>query len=218
MQPKSLLLALALLPLALLSSCSIASKHYHPLTSQPPENWQGSSSKWGGYTETQSSPGNYTIGFESYNQPNAEATHYFTLVRAAERAAIDGQKKFYLENSPVKSSRQRSNFAGYVIQGYLETELITYEVYDRHGHVHYHTREIYHQQPDTYVPPRSALNSIHKASRKLSYSKPLSQPYNTYQVLSDAIHNTRGYGKPKLDPRARAQVKAWSKPQKPRAN
>lgn len=214
---KHALLLLAV-PCLLLASCSIASRHYHPLTSRPPENWQGTSSRWGGFTESQHSPGNYTIGFESYNQPNAEATNYFTLVRAAERAAIDGQKKFYLKNSPVKSTSQRSHFAGYVVEGHLETESVVYEVYDRHGHVHYHTREIYIQHPDTYVPPRTALNSIHKASRQLSYSKKLSAPFDTYRVLSDALHNTRGYGKPKLDPRARAQLKAWSKPQKSRAN
>lgn len=208
---KSLLLLTLSLTALISVSCSIADRHYHPLTNRPDGNWQGSNSNWGGYTETRHSKDNYTIGFESYNNPNAEATAYFTLVRAAERAAIDGKRSFYLKDSSVKTSSQLSRFPGYVVPGYCETETIVHREVDSKGHMHYHTHRVHHHKPDTYVPPRKAKNAIHKTKRKLSYTKQLSSAYDTFQILNDASHNTRGYGKPKLDPRAKEQMKRWRK-------
>lgn len=195
----------------LLAACSTASRHYHPLTSRPSGNWQGANSYWGGYTETRKSADSYQIGFESYNQPSAEVTVYFSLVRAAERAAIDGRKQFYLEPARVRSSQQVSHFAGYMVPGYCQTYVETVEEVLPCGETVYVEEVVTTHTPDRYVPPRDAYNSIYKVSRKMSYTNKLSTPYNTYQVLSDASHNTRGYGRPRLDPRAHNQMKVWVK-------
>lgn len=205
---KHALLSLAL-PVLILASC--ATPHYHALHSRPPENWQGSSSKWGGYTETKHSNGDYTVGFESYNRPSQQATDYFSLVRAAERAAIDGKKSFYLKASPVETKRQVSRFPAYVIPGYTEVRTVVHKNVDRHGHVHYHTHEICRHHPDRYVPPRKATNSIFTSQKKLSYTKKLSAEFDTFKILDEAHRNIHGYGRPKLDPRAKAQMKTWRK-------
>ena len=192
-----------------LAACSTADLHYHPLTSRPSGNWEGSSPAWGGYTETRRSANSYQIGFESYNRPSPEATAYFSLVRAAERAAIDGKKHFYLEPARVKTTQSVSYFAGYTVPGYCDTHLETVAEILPCGDIVYVEQEVTHHTPDTFVPPRDAYNAIFKVSRKLSYTNRLSNPHSTYQTLSDASRNTRGYGKPKLDPRAHAQMKAW---------
>lgn len=203
---KHKLLALAL-PALLLASC--ASPHYHALRERPDGNWQGSKAQWGGYTETRHSEGNFTIGFESYNRPSQQATDYFSLVRSAERAAIDGKKSFYLKRSPVETKRQVSHFPAYVIPGYSEVRTTVHKDVDCHGRVHYHTHETYRHIPDRFVPPRKATNSIFKSKRKLSYTKKLSPAFDTFKILDEARRNVYGYGKPRLDPRAKAQMKAW---------
>ncbi|PQJ28289.1 hypothetical protein BSZ32_07055 [Rubritalea profundi] len=192
-------------------ACTTADLHYHPLTSRPSGNWQGSSSRWGGYTETRKSANNYQIGFESYNRPSPEATAYFSLVRAAERAAIDGKKHFYLEPAKVNNSQQVSHFTGYTIPGHCHTHVETVEEILPCGDIIYVDHEITTHTPDTFVPPRDAYNSIFKVSRQLSYTNKLSNPFSSYQILSDASRNARGYGRPKLDPRAHAQMKTWQK-------
>ena len=203
---KLKLLACAL-PALLLASC--ANPHYHALRDRPDGNWQGTNSNWGGYTETRHSEGNFTIGFESYNRPSQQATDYFSLVRAAERAAIDGKKSFYLKQSPVETSRQVSRFPSYVIPGYTEVQTVVHRNEDRKGRVHHHYHDIYRHHPDRYVPPRKATNSIYKSQKKLSYTKKLSPAFDTFKVLDEARRNLYGYGRPKLDPRAKAQLKAW---------
>lgn len=209
---KHLASALLIILLTSLFTACTTAHHYRPLTSRPSGNWQGSSHHWGGYTETRQSQNNYQIGFESYNQPSAEATAYFSLVRAAERAAIDGKKNFYLELSRVRTSQNVSHFSGYTVPGYCYTQDEIVEEILPCGEIIYVEQEVSTHIPDRFVPPRDAYNSIFKISRKLSYTNRLSNPYNTYQILSEASRNTRGFGRPKLDPRAHAQMKTWAKP------
>ncbi|MEO1858054.1 MAG: hypothetical protein ABGY95_11930 [Rubritalea sp.] len=190
------------------SACTTA--HYRPLTSRPTGNWQGSSLHWGGYTETRKSQNNYQIGFESYNFPGPEAVSYFSLVRAAERSAIDGKKKFYLEPSKVRTYHNVSHFAGYTIPGYCLTHLENIEKILPCGETVYIQQKVITHVPDRFEPPRDAYNSIFKISRKLSYTHRLSKPYNTYQILSDASRNTHGFGRPKISSVAHAQMKTWA--------
>jgi hypothetical protein len=191
-------------------ACSTADLYYHPLTSRPSGNWQGTSTHWGGYTETRKSANHYQIGFESYNRPSPEATAYFSLVRAAERATIDGKRHFYLEPARVKNTQQVSHFSGYIIPGYCSTYVETAEEILPCGEIIYVDHEITTHTPERFVPPRDVYNSIFKVSRKLSYTNRLSNPLSSYQILYEASRNTRGFGRPKLDPRAQAQMKIWA--------
>lgn len=194
-----------------LASCSAYNPHYHHLNQRPSGNWQGASPRWGGFTEHQQSDQRYQIGFEAYNRPNLEAAKYFTLVRSAERAAIDGQRHFYATPASGRTTPKRSHFAAYTKPGYHTTHIHEYETFDHCGHSIWHTEEITTWHPPRHFPAREVINQIYKAKRTLSYSQLSAPRYDTYQVLREAHLNTRGYGKVKLDPRAKSQMDAWVK-------
>ena len=95
--------------MSVLTSCSTTDLYYQPLTQRPSIPWKHSSSSWGGYIESQKN-NTITIRYEAYNQPTAEVALYFTELRAAERALIDGKRHFYLVQPPTLNSTPEQSY------------------------------------------------------------------------------------------------------------
>jgi len=188
----------------LMVSCSTSQLYYQPLTKRPAIPWKGSSGGWGGYYETSPRSGTYDITFESYNKPDSEATAYLGMLRAAERAAIDGKSSFYLVK-PISNSTngQTSYFPAYQEDGRYVTKKVkrTY-INPKTGkkETEHISKRIWKE--GEYHEAANIVNYIHKSSLRISYSGKSSARQDTKAILRAALADTRGYGKPKLDSRA----------------
>ena len=194
--------------MSVLTSCSTTDLYYQPLTQRPSIPWKHSSSSWGGYIESQKN-NTITIRYEAYNQPTAEVALYFTELRAAERALIDGKRHFYLVQPPtLNSTPEQSYFPPYTIAGYFETE--HYQVYDRCCETgkkinkRWVCREIWH--PPVHVPEEFVTNYIHKASMTIAYWGRATQRRDAAAIANAALADSANLGVPKLDERAMATL------------
>ncbi len=193
----------------LLASCSTAELYYQPLTERPSIPWKGTSSRWGGYTESAAAKNQITIRYQAYNKPTAEAAGYFAVIRAAERSLIDGKNSFYITRQLTLNSRaENSYFRAYTIPGYWETESYRHcDTCPRTGNdinCHYDYERIWY--PPEYVPARNVMNYIHTAELRIAYSGKSNQRQDAQLILHEALSNKSGLGKPKLDPRAIAKL------------
>jgi len=194
-----------------LSSCSVSQRFYHPYRGEPAGNWEKSSSKWGGYSEKVVGPQHYKVKFTSFNKPGPDATRYFTKVRAAELALLAGKEHFYLSDARLKERHQFSHFPAHQEPGYYGTETERFRIYDGQGHLSYGERDISVWHPGRFIPARDVINYIYTAERDLRLRSGRYTRYNAYDVLSEAMNNKRGYGRPTLDPRVKAKLDAWAK-------
>lgn len=190
--------------------CSTAELYYQPHTSSPGIPWEGTSSSWGGYRETNSSNGQFNIEYTGFNQPSREAVSYFTMLRAAERSLIQGHTHFYVTQPlQLHSNSEESYFPAYVIPGRWEIESVKHcTTCPRTGErdCHYDDERVWY--PEEYVPERYVMNYIHKSKMRIAF-KGGGQKYNALQIATDALNDTGGFGKPKLDPRAQAMLRKY---------
>ena len=206
---------------AFLASCSTTDLYYHPLKERPAKPWKNTSSRWGGYVET-FNKGTTNIRFEAYNKPTAQEASYFATLRAAERTLIDGKTHFYI-TKPINlnSDTEQSYFPAYVIPGYWERERIKYcDTCPRTGN-DVNCRYEYDQVwcPPEYVPEEYVTNYIHTAQLSIAYSGRKNQRRSAVKIAQDALSNSAGLGRPKLDPRAMATLAAQNNvPPPPRSN
>ncbi len=190
--------------------CSTAELYYKPHTNSPGNPWEGSNSSWGGYKETTSSNGQFNIEYTGFNKPSREAVTYFTMLRAAERSLIQGRTHFYITRSmQLQSKSEESYFAAYVIPGRWEIESIKhYTTCPETGERDYHYDDERVWYPQEYVPERYVTNYIHNSKMRIAF-KSGGQKYNALEIATDALNDTGGFGKPKLDPRAQAMLRKY---------
>lgn len=142
-----------------------------------------------------------SVTFETFNRPGPEFAGYFVKVRAAEIALARGNNTFWLSSKGVKAWNEESHFPGYIIPGYwdyYEREVIRCGHHCQSGceaHV-YIIRERY-WIPDRFVPPHTSINLLSKAEVILS-DKPSGTQMRATDILSDALSNSHGFGKPRF--------------------
>ena len=205
---KLFLKLLVLVACSVLISCSTAQRFYQAHTASPHQPWDGSSGKWGGYKESTASNGQFNIEYTAFNKPSREAVSYFTMVRAAERSLIEGHIHFFA-TQPIKlnSDSEQSYFPAYVIPGRWETEREQHCTRCRKtGERECHYDDVRVWYPAEYVPERYVTNYIHKSTMRIGF-KSGGKKYNALEIASNALNNTKKFGKPKLDPRVMGMLK-----------
>jgi hypothetical protein len=177
-----------------IASCTTAQLYYKPHTNSP--------------GNTTSSKGQFNIEYTGFNKPSREAVSYFTMLRAAERTLIQGRTHFYI-TKPLKlqSKSEESYFPSYFIPGRWEIESVKhYTICHETGEREYHYDNERVWYPERYVPERYVTNYIHQSKMRIAFNK-IGQKRNALQIASNALNDTGGFGKPKLDPRAQATLK-----------
>lgn len=190
-----------------IASCSTAELYYKPHTNSPGNPWEGSSSSWGGYKETTSSNGQFNIEYTGFNKPSREAVSYFTMLRAAERSLIQGRTHFYITRSlQLQSNSEESYFPAYIIPGRWEIESIKhYTTCPETGEREHHYDDERVWYPEEFVPDRYVINYIHNSKMRIALNGG-GKKYNALEIATNALNDTGGFGKPKLDPRAQAML------------
>ena len=196
---------------ALFQSCSPARVYYQPLTQRPSKPWEGNSTAWGGYSENTIDKHRVKVTFETFNRPGPEFAAYFVKVRAAEITLARGKNTFWLRNNGTKKWTEDSHFSGYVIPGYWDYR--EREVFHCTRHCKKGCRahiDIIREQfwvPERYVPPHTSVNLLSKAEVIMS-DKPSGTRLQATDVISDALSNRHGFGKPRLSPHTLNTYKA----------
>ncbi len=195
---------IALLGTAVLfQSCSPARLYYQPLTQRPSQPWEGNSASWGGYTESTIDKNRVRVTFETFNRPGPEFARYFVNVRAAELALARGKNTFWLRNKGTRQWTQKSHFSGYVVPGYWdyrEREIIHCTGHCKKGcRAHIDIIRERYWVPERYVPPHTSINLLSKAEVIMS-TKPSGTQLQATHIISDALSNRHGFGKPRLSP------------------
>ncbi|MFT5634186.1 MAG: hypothetical protein ACI9SQ_001916 [Rubritalea sp.] len=191
-----------------IASCTTAQLYYKPHTSSPGNTWEGSSSSWGGYKETSASNGQFNIEYTAFNKPSREAVSYFTMLRAAERTLIQGRTHFYITQSmTLRSKSEESYFPAYVIPGRWVFERVKHHtICPETGEKEYHYDDERVWYPERYFPERYVTNYIHKSKMRIALNRG-GKKYSAIEIATNALNDTGGFGKPKLDPRAQAMLK-----------
>lgn len=192
----------------IVASCSTAQLYYQPHTKSPGNPWEGSRSSWGGYKETTASNGQFNIEYTGFNKPSREAVTYFTMLRAAERSLIQGESHFNITQAlKLQSDSEESYFPAYIIPGRWEIESVRHCTRcSRTGEreCHYDDERVWY--PEKYVPDRYVTNYIHKSKLKIGFNRG-GRKHSALKIAANALNNTGGFGKPKLDPRAQLMLK-----------
>lgn len=187
----------------LFQSCSPARLYYQPLTQRPSKPWEGNSTSWGGYSESSIDKHRVKVTFETFNRPGPEFAGYFVNVRAAEIALSQGDNTFWLRSKGTKQWTGKSHFSGYVIPGYwdyCEREVIHCTRHCKKGcRSHIDIIRDRFWVPDRYVPPHTSVNLFSKAEIIIS-NKPSGTRVQAINIISDALSNRHGFGKPRLNP------------------
>lgn len=187
--------------LLFLVSCSPAHRFYQAQTSVPEKPWQGTSGKWGGYSDKKLSNGGHRLTFRGYNEPDHSACAYFVTVRAAELSVLDGETHFFSNGVTTDITIEESNFPMRVISGYWDEIPIVEYVSDHKGNVipvnTYRSVWI----PPERIPPHTAINKINTASLSINYNG-TGKKYDSISILQGAHTNQQKLGKVSLDPKA----------------
>lgn len=180
-------------------SCTPAHKYYQAQTEVPQTPWEGSSGKWGGYSDVKLSNG-HEVTFHGYNEPEASACAYFVTVRAAELSILDGHNTFYSHGVTTNTEIEESNFPMRVIPGYTDRVPRIEYVRDRNGNARPVTVYQTIWVPEQRIPPHTAVNKIHTAKILTKYSGG-GKKYDARSILIGAHKNQQKLGKVTIDPR-----------------
>ncbi len=189
-------------------SCSTAQLYYQAHTSSPGVPWKGSSSSWGGYKETTTSNGQFNIEYTGFNKPSREAVSYFTMLRAAERSLIQGHTYFNITRSlTLQSDSEKSYFPAYIIPGKWTIESVRHCTRcPRTGEKEYHYDYERVWYPACYVPSIYITNYIHQSKMRIGFNGG-GRKFDALEIVTNALNNMEGFGKPKLDPRVKEMLK-----------
>lgn len=203
---KKFLVGICAVAIAGFVSCTPAHKYYQAQTQVPQKPWEGSSGKWGGYSDVKLSNG-HKVTFHGYNEPEASACAYFVTVRAAELSILDGHNSFYSNGVTTNTDLEESNFPMRVIPGYTDRIPRVEYVRDRNGNVR--TVTVYETiwVPEQRIPPHTAVNKIHKATITTNYSGG-GKKYDARSILVGAHKNQQKLGKVTIDPKVVEILKA----------
>ncbi len=198
---------------ALFTACSPARQYYQPLTQRPSGIWEGSDSRWGGYSEKSLGGGKVKVSFETFNNPGPAFASYFVKVRAAEIALARGSRKFWMSDKGTRRWTQTSHFPGHVIPGYMAHRTYTVNHCTRHCKkgCRMHT-EVIHEDywvPEEFVPPHTAVNQLSKSEVIMSTSSRYGRPFDAQAILADALAGGHGFGKPKLSAQTKKIMKTF---------
>lgn len=171
--------------LTLLASCTTAEKFYQPMTQAPEQPWQGSSRKWGGYSEQKLAAGHYRISYTGFNKPERDTCSYFALVRAAEVAMLDGQESFRVSHQSATTEIEESNFPAREIPGYWDDVPVVDYITGPEGQTVPITtyRSVF--VPPQRFPAYTKVNKVHHASLIMRYAGS-GTPQDTREVLTKA--------------------------------
>ena len=199
---KLVFLSLAAFAMVLISACSPAKQYYQPLTKRPMGTWEGSSGRWGGYTEKSLGNDRLKVTFETFNNPGSAFASYFVKVRAAEIALARGHRTFWLSDKGTRRWTQTSHFPGRIIPGYMDHRTYYVDHCTRHCKKGCRRhRDIVHEDywvPERYVPPHTSVNQLSKAEVIMSTSRRIGSKQDAVQIIEDALSGRHGFGKPKL--------------------
>ncbi|MFC4995136.1 hypothetical protein [Rubritalea tangerina] len=206
MKWKSAAMALAGMGVVWASSCSPAQRFYQAQTAVPKKPWQGTSGKWGGYSDTRLSGGGHKVQFTGYNEPDANACAYFVTVRAAELAVLDGQMGYYSKGPSTQIDIEESNFPERVIPGYWDDVPVVDYISDGQGNVVPVTTYRSVWVPPERIPPHTAINKINRATMTMDYSGG-GKRYDALSILQGAHTNQQKLGRVTIDPKVVAILK-----------
>ena len=200
MNLKSLVLVAFGAMLLSLISCSPAQRFYQAQTDVPQKPWQGTSGKWGGYSDKKLSNGGHKVTFRGYNEPDQSACAYFVTVRAAELSVLDGETEFYSNGVTTDITLEESNFPMRVIPGYWDEVPFVEYISDGNGNaIPVNTyRSIW--VPDQRIPPHTAINKINSASLSINY-RGRGKKYDSITILNGAHSNQQKLGRVSIDPK-----------------
>jgi hypothetical protein len=193
--------------LLFLVSCSPAQRFYQVQTKVPQKPLQGTSGKWGGYSDKKLPNGGHSVRFMGYNEPDQSSCAYFVTVRAAELSVLDGKTHFFSSGVTTNIAIEESNFPMRVIPGYWDEVPFVEYISDGKGNViPVNTyRSIW--VPPSRIPPHTAINKINTASLSINYNG-TGKKYDSVSILQGAHTNQQKLGKVSLDPKVVEFIKA----------
>jgi hypothetical protein len=193
--------------LLFLVSCSPAQRFYQAQTKVPQKPWQGTSGKWGGYSDKKLPNGGHSVRFMGYNEPDQSSCAYFVTVRAAELSVLDGKTHFFSSGVTTNIAIEESNFPMRVIPGYWDEVPFVEYISDGKGNVIPANTYRSIWVPPSRIPPHTAINKINTASLSINYNG-TGKKYYSVSILQGAHTNQQKLGKVSLDPKVVEFIKA----------
>jgi hypothetical protein len=204
---KSVVLAILGVMLLSLVACSPAQRFYQAQTEVPKKPWQGTSGKWGGYSDKKLSGGGHTIQFIGYNEPDQSACAYFATVRAAELSVLDDETHFFSAGVTTNITIEESNFPMRVIPGYWDQVPFVEYISDGKGNVVPVNTYRSVWVPPQRIPPHTAINIINNATLSINY-RGRGDKYDSISILKGAHSNQQKLGRVRIDPKVVEILKA----------
>lgn len=184
----------------LLSACTQAHRFYQAEVAPPTKPWEGTSGKWGGYSDVKTSASGHKVVFTGYNEPDQNACAYFCTVRAAELTVLDGHMSFYSSGMSKTTEIEESNFPMRVIPGFYDQVPMVEYISDGQGNVVPISTYRSVWVPPQRIPPHTAINKINRATMRINYSGS-GKKYDAVNILQGAHTNQQKLGRVRIDPR-----------------